>query len=574
MKDQSVGELVQALRVMRVSTPLGDSILLAEKANILEAVNEMFEIEISVRAKRDIRPEELIGKAVSLEIEVESSEEGLDSAYRPFNGVVTELHEGPAMSRGLRSYSVILRPQLWLLSQTRESRIWMDMTTMDVLDTLMKEHGLPHADVVGIIHPVPAIHYSTQFNESDLDYLLRRIEQDGLFWFFRHEQGTHRLVVANHPMGWQKPLEGRSRVRIAAGSSDRSHIHEWTRRFAYVPGKRTGADWNYKTFRAIPLDTTPSLVSLPGNDRREVFDWPAYSMTSQEIEQAQKLRMQASEADHERVSGSSDVRILESGRRFMPYDEANPDARHEEHVIVKAMHEVVNRSFETTSSLPEYRNSFEAIPARVPLTPHRTTHRPRIAGLQVAVVAGPEGEEIHCDANGCVKLWFPWQRHRAKKDGSDTKWIRTAQNWAGSGWGGQIIPRVGMEVMVAFIDGDPDRPLVVGAVPNPANRVPYDLPLNKTKSVFRTQTHKGNGFNEISFEDDLGHEEIFIHAQRDKLEMVSNRSFEIVGDSYDGIISGIRSMSSISLNPALQKGMKSLLERALEAPRERNKTRR
>jgi type VI secretion system secreted protein VgrG len=145
---------------------------------------------------------------------------------------------------------------------------------------------------------------------------------------------------------------------------------------------------------------------------------------------------------------------------------------------------------------------------------------------------------------------------------------------APSGWGGQIIPRVGMEVMVAFIDGDPDRPLVVGAVPNPANRVPYDLPLNKTKSVFRTQTHKGNGFNEISFEDDLGHEEIFIHAQRDKLELVSNRSFEIVGEGYDGIISGIRSMSSLSLNPALQKEMKALLEHALEASRERNKTRR
>ena len=194
----------------------------------------------------------------------------------------------------------------------------------------------------------------------------------------------------------------------------------------------------------------------------------------------------------------------------------------------------------------------------------------------MAVVAGPEGEEIHCDADGCVKLWFPWQRDRAKKDGTDTTWIRTAQNWAGSGWGGQIIPRIGMEVMVAFIDGDPDRPLVIGVVPNPTNKVPYQLPANKTKSVFRTNTHKGTGFNEISFEDEMGHEEIFIHAQHDKLELVANRSYEIVGNGYERLISDIESMSSLSLgwNPTLQKGMKLLLKHALEAPKERNKERR
>ena len=184
------------------------------------------------------------------------------------------------------------------------------------------------------------------------------------------------MVVADHPRGWLGPSEsagGESRVRIAAGSSDRNHIREWTGRFAYVPGKRTGADWNYKAFGSIPLDTTPSLVSLPGNDKREVFEWPAYCMTSQEAERAEKLRMQATEADYERVSGSSNVRILESGRRFIPYDEANSDGKYEEHVVVKAVHQVVDRSYETTNSLPEYQNAFEAVPARVPLTPHRTT---------------------------------------------------------------------------------------------------------------------------------------------------------------------------------------------------------
>ncbi|WP_183897963.1 type VI secretion system Vgr family protein, partial [Rhizobium skierniewicense] len=169
------------------------------------------------------------------------------------------------------------------------------------------------------------------------------------------------------------------------------------------------------------------------------------------------------------------------------------------------------------------------IPARVPLTPHRTTKRPKIEGTQVAIVAGPEGEEIHPDQYGRIKLWFPWDR-KAKKDGTDTCWVRVAQNWAGATWGGQIIPRIGMEVMVAFVDGDPDRPLVTGVVPNARQKVPYELPANKTKSIFRTQTHKGPGFNELSFEDDKLREQIYMHAERDMDVEVENNSSQVVGN--------------------------------------------
>ncbi|MFP7675845.1 type VI secretion system tip protein TssI/VgrG, partial [Marivita sp. S0852] len=137
-----------------------------------------------------------------------------------------------------------------------------------------------------------------------------------------------------------------------------------------------------------------------------------------------------------------------------------------------------------------------------------TTPRPRIDGTQVAIVAGPEGEEIHPDEYGRIKLWFPWDR-RAAKDGTDTCWVRVTQNWAGAGWGGQVIPRIGMEVMVTYLDGDPDRPVVTGVVPNERQKVPYPLPEHKTKSVMRTQTHKAEGFNEISFEDATGGENMF-----------------------------------------------------------------
>ena len=213
--------------------------------------------------------------------------------------------------------------------------------------------------------------------------------------------------------------------------------------------------------------------------------------------------MQASEADHDRVFGRSTSRAIEVGRRFTPYEVAHPEHGYEEHVIVSMRQSVVDRSYETNSNDPEYSNSFEAVPSRVPMTPHRATKRPRIEGTQVAIVAGPSGEEIHPDKYGRIKLWFPWDR-KAKKDGSDTCWVRVAQSWGGGTWGAQIIPRIGMEVMVAFVDGDPDRPLVTGVVPNPANAVPYDLPANKTRMVLRSNSHKANGFNEMTFEDEAG----------------------------------------------------------------------
>ncbi|WP_349039812.1 type VI secretion system tip protein TssI/VgrG [Agrobacterium sp. SORGH_AS 787] len=406
----------------------------------------------------------------------------------------------------------------------------MDKTVVEIAETLFSEHGIPAPDTSGIIPPPPPQHYSVQWNETDLDYLLRRFEEDGLFYWFSHEDGSHKLHVADSANGWLGPspsAQGEGRVRLAQGSSDRNHINDWARRFSYVPGQRAGADWNFETPSMVPGTMTPSLVQMPDATKRELYEYPSRIKTVAEAERAQKLRTQAIEADHDRVFGASTSRILEAGRRFTPYEVAHPEHEYEEHVIIKATHTIVDRSYETNGNEPEYRNSFEAIPSRVPLTPHRTTKRPRIEGTQVAIVAGPEEEEIHPDQYGRIKLWFPWDR-KAKKDGTDTCWVRVAQNWAGSSWGGQIIPRIGMEVMVAFVDGDPDRPLVTGVVPNAKQVVPYELPANKTKSTFRTQTHKGVGFNELSFEDESGLEEVFLHAQKDLTLKVRNHATERV----------------------------------------------
>jgi type VI secretion system secreted protein VgrG len=511
-----------------------------------------------VRAKKEaVKPDELIGRLVDVSVEVQQGdgEEG-SGVRRPFNGLVTELHEGPPITRGLRSYAMTIRPQMWLLSRRSDCRIWMDKTAIEVVETLFSEHGIPAPDTSGIISPPPAQHYSVQWNETDLSYLLRRFEEDGLFYWFSHEDGSHKLHVADSASGWLGPspaAQGEGTVRLAQGSSDRNHINDWARRFSYVSGQRAGADWNFETPGMVPGTMTPSLVQMPDATKRELYEYPARIRTVEEAERAQKLRTQAIEADHDRVFGSSTSRILEAGRRFTPYEVAHPEHAYEEHVIVMASHNIVDLSYETNSNEPEYRNHFEAIPARVPLTPHRSTKRPRIEGTQVAIVAGPEGEEIHPDQYGRIKLWFPWDR-KAKKDGTDTCWVRVAQNWAGSTWGGQIIPRIGMEVMVAFVDGDPDRPLVTGVVPNARQTVPYELPANKTRMVLRSNTHKGQGFNELSFEDESGKEQLFLHAQKDhdihvlndtrervehdRHQHVANDKTGFVGGDYEQVVAG------------------------------------
>ena len=520
----SSSDFIQASRNLRVNSPLGQDQLLPERVTVDEGVSQLFEISVSVRAKLEsVKPEQLIGRLVDVSIEVQQGEDG-DGVRRPFNGLVTEMNEGPPITRGLRAYQLTLRPQMWLLTRRSDARIWLDKTAIEIAETLFSEHGIPAPDVSGVVTTPPAQHYSVQWNETDFDFLTRRFEEDGLFYWFSHTDGSHRMHIGDGASSWSGPspaAQGEGRVRLAQGSSDRNHITEWMRRYAYVPGQRAGADWNFETPQMVPISTVPSLVQMPGAMARELYEYPARIADVGSAERAQKLRVQATEADHNWVAGQSTSRVLEAGRRFTPYEEAHPEHTYEEHVIVRANHTAVDQSYETVNGEPDYVNEFYAVPSRVPMTPHRATKRPRIEGTQVAIVAGPAGEEIYPDQYGRIKVWFPWDR-RAKKDGSDTCWVRVAQNWAGATWGGQIIPRIGMEVMVAFIDGDPDRPLVTGVVPNPSNGVPYDLPANKTRMVMRSNTHKGTGFNEMSFEDDAGRENMFFHAQKDQTTRVRN----------------------------------------------------
>jgi type VI secretion system secreted protein VgrG len=528
---------IQADRIIRVETVLGADVVLPETVEVREKIGGLFEISVSVRSKRtDLKPEELVGTLMDVSVETGTG------TRRTWNGLIVEMVEGPAVTRGLRAYHLVVHPQHWLLTQRSNCRIWLDKTSVEVAQILMGEHGLKAPVTKGIVNDPAPQHYSVQFNETDFAYLTRRLEEDGIFHWFAHEGGAMGSVAATHTLHISSDISGytsgdETDIRFAMGSSDRNHINKFEKRFRFVPGKRSAADWNFLTPGGPAEGNTPSLVKLPKNEDYDLYEYPmiggygtesaSEAIDNKRVEAQSRLRMQAAEVEHERIEGLSNVRTLAPARRFKPYDVANPSNVFEEHIILEIVHMARDRSYETNAGDPEYNNAFTAIPSRVPATPHRTTARPRIDGTQIAIVAGPEGEEIHPDEYGRIKLWFPWDR-KAKKDGSDTCWVRVTQNWAGAGWGGQIIPRIGMEVMVMYLDGDPDRPVVTGVVPNPKQKVPYKLPENKTKSVFRTQSHKKYGYNEITFEDETGLEQIHIRAERDMNTIVQRDKTKFV----------------------------------------------
>ena len=522
--DASSAAYIQAERILRVETPLGADVVLPERMEMREGINRLFELSISVRSKRtDLKPDELVGKLVDVSIETGMGDR------RTWNGIVVALTEGPPVTRGLRAYHLTIVPQHWLMTQRSDCRIWLDKTSVEIAQILCQEHGLHAPVTAGIVDAPKPQHYSVQWNETDLAYLTRRLEEDGIFYWFEHEGGEMGSVAAKHTLHIASDVSGYTRsddgdVRYAMGSSDRNHISKFEKTFRFVPGKRSAGDWNFLQPNGVPRGETPSLPKLPGNDQYDLYEYPAIAgygtgsasdgIKSDQVEAQSKLRMQAAEVEYEKIDGQSNVRTLSPGRRVKPYDVANPANTFEEHVIHEIVHYARDRSYETNEGDPEYVNTFRALASRVPATPHRTTPRPRIDGTQIAIIAGPAGEEIHTEAHGRVKVWFPWDR-RAKKDGSDTCWIRVAQNWGGAGWGGQIVPRIDMEAVVSYLDGDPDRPVVVGIVPNSRQKPPFGLPDKKTRSGFKTQTHKGSGFNELSFDDEDGKQQLYMHAEKD-----------------------------------------------------------
>ncbi|MEA1649092.1 type VI secretion system tip protein VgrG [Nitrospirillum sp. BR 11164] len=510
----------QAERLLGIESPLGPDQLLLEALEGTEGVSTPFEFRATVRAMDDnVDPAALVAQSVDLKLRLD------EGSYRVFNGVVASLTGGHAASRGQRHYVLRVVPRLWFLTRTSDCRIFQNKTTLDILETIFGELGVTQYDFSGVSAPPPR-EYCVQYRETDFAFVSRLMEEDGLYYFFRHEAGKHTLVLGSQTSAYQtgdEPL-----IPFSATSSRSNHITEWHRSHAYQASAWAMTDYNFQTSKLDLKRTVPTVSTYSQDPQHEHFDYPGLHDSAGDGERRAKLAMQAEEVERETVQGASDCRSMTPCGRFQLTDHPVA-AENGAYVVLSASHRASDLSYEGGgASHSGYANHFTCLPAATPFVPRRVTPRPTISGLQTAVVVGPKGQEIHTDKHGRVKVQFFWDR-RGQSNEASSCWVRVAQGWAGRGFGAQTIPRMGMEVVVAFLEGNPDRPVILGSVPNSETTAPLGLPAQKTQTTFRTASSPGGGgFNLFTLEDKAGAEEIAFHSQKDLSMVVQNNAFETV----------------------------------------------
>lgn len=500
---------VHARRLITVTSSLGDDVLLAESLDAEEAVSRPFAFTLTaVSLREDLKAADLVGLPVTLTLDTGHGER------RYLNGLVRRLTGGAPISRDYRRYTLHIAPWFSFLGYTRDHRIFQNKTVPDIVKEIFGDFQYDHFDTKGLSGSYPEREYCVQYGESYFDFVSRLLEEEGIFYYFTHENGRHTMVLGDGPRAWGKCAE--SKIKFAANRALDQSIHTWEHGYGYLAGKTTRKDYNFETPQEPLVAEAPSRLDLAGMNRLERFEYPGRFLLKPDGDTIAEHGMEAEEAGHETAAGASDCKTMFAGGTFTLERHDCVSEQGTGWALLHVTHRASNAPFHSgMGGIEHYANEFVAIPDRTVFRPERWTPKPRIDGVQTAFVVGPKGEEIYTDKYGRVKVQFHWDR-RGGKDEKSSCWVRTAQAWAGRSWGAMVLPRVGMEVVVSFLDGDPDRPLVTGHVNNAENTPVYALPDEKTKTSLKTRsTPGGKGFNELRFEDKKGKEQIFVHAERD-----------------------------------------------------------
>ncbi|GGC13536.1 type VI secretion system Vgr family protein [Pseudoduganella buxea] len=436
---------------------------------------------------------------------------GAAHAVRQVDGRCARICQGPGGIEG-PSYLLELRPWLWWLTLQSDYRIFQDRSVPEIVQEVFE--GCPYADFeMNLGETYAKREYCVQYGESDCAFVARLLEEEGIAYYFRHEAGRHVLVL-DDGCAPAPACPGEASIPFRAGQVQGRELQAVLSGEVELAAGSTGfqgADFNF-------LHPHPLVASAQAGKgaalRRE---YPGGYDKEPVGAALVKKRVDALTAGARMFRGTSDSRALTPGHRFTLADHPREDAN-ADWVLQQVAHE---------ASHDAYRNRFTALPADGRYRPARTTPRPRIHGTQTALVVGKDGEEAWTDQHGRIKLQFHWDR-LGKSDENSSCWVRVAQPWAGKGWGGQFIPRIGQEVVVSFLDGDPDRPLVTGCVYNGEQPPPFAVPAEWTRSGFRTSSAQG-GFNALRFDDKADAEELYLHAQKDMNTEVLNDAACTVG---------------------------------------------
>jgi type VI secretion system secreted protein VgrG len=475
---------------LQLTTPLGQDLLSLESLEGTEYLSEPFLFELSMLTGQDtVDASALVGKPAHVTLV------NGDGNKRYIHGLVTRFGQNE------RRCTAELRPWLWMLSLTSDCRIFQNKTVPDILAGVFGDCG--QTDYRNdLVLSYPTLDYCVQFQETSFQFASRLMEEAGIAYYFDHSESAHTLVMIDDPSKYPACPYADS-LPFLPLPDDRDWLTDLRIGSADLSQRVASAAFQTDDYNF----TTPSteLKATAGDGSRQIYEYPGRYTTKSDGDTVAKRRMEEIEALVKQLSGTSPVRHMCAGATFTMTKHPR-DAFNGKYALYSVRHSARRR---------EYGNTFAAFPADVAFRPPRRTARPRLVGAQTAIVVGPSGQEIWTDQYGRIKVQFHWDQNGSKDENSSC-WIRVAQNWAGTGWGAFALPRIGQEVVVSFLDGDPDRPLVTGCVYNGDNPVPYALPDEQTKTTLKSNSSQGGGgFNEIRFEDKKDSEQLFIQAQKD-----------------------------------------------------------
>jgi len=517
----------QSNRFIGVTTPLGDDELLFRRMTVIESLGRLFEINLELlSAAEDIKMDDVVGQDMTVRLEIQ------DGSNRYFNGFCSEFSQTGRLGR-YATYQAVLRPWFWFLTRTADCRIFQEMTVPDIIKDVFREHGFSDFEE-SLSNSYRTWEYCVQYRETDFNFVSRLMEQEGIYYFFKHEDGKHLLVLADSYSAHDL-IPAYEKVPYFPPSAnvqrEKDCITDWFIRKSLKAGNYVLESYDFKKPKA-ELMTNSSISRDYARADFEIFDYPGEYLEKSDGDQYVRSRLEELQAEYERVEGESDTRGFMCGGLFELENYPRKD-QNREYLLVSVTHTAHVSDYEsgTGDGEWEYACTFEAMDSKEPFRTPRATPKPTVQGPQTAVVVGPSGEEIHTDEYGRVKVQFHWDRY-GKADENSSCWVRVSQVWAGKQWGAMHIPRMGHEVIIDFLEGDPDQPIITGRVYNADNMPPYSLPDNKTQSGIKSRSSKEGtpeNFNEIRFEDKKGSEEMYIHAEKNQTIMVENDKGETVG---------------------------------------------
>ena len=530
-------------RAISIKTAAGEDLSLTHLEGFDE-ISGTFAFRVGlVGPSVDVEAKALLGKPMAIEAES-------GAPKRWFHGLVTEFKLVKIEDR-LAHYEAELRPWLWLLGLTCDCRIFQNLSVVEIIEEIFGKY--PQAKFEKRLQGSYAPReYCVQYDESDLAFVQRLMEHEGIFYFFEYAEDGH-LMVLTDAVAKLKPAEGYAsgpfHSEARPSRRDRDYLSDWVATTSVRPLAYAHTDYDFEK-PSLSLLAASSDDPLPGAFTGEHYRQPGAHIELGRGDAVAAVRREELQAPHVRIVAAGTARGLASGCRFklegFPREDQN-DA----HIVLRADYRLIDPEHRTAAA-PEaetYWVSLVVAPAALPFRPPRLTPRPVMRGPQTATVVGPKGEEIFTDQYARVKVQFHWDR-LGKRDENTTCFIRVSQAWAGAAWGFIQIPRIGQEVIVDFIEGDPDRPIITGRVYNAAQMPPYGLPANATQSGWKSNSSLGGGgFNELMFEDKKGEELVNFQAEKDHVLLVKNdRSKLVQHDQSDRIDNNAKHSVGVNLD--------------------------